>query len=69
VTAWKSGDAEQRLFSSAALVSVFAFQALSMTEVLIAARAEASMQMNLTIALLVVVGLRMSLPPPTTIRD
>ncbi len=66
---WRSGDAERRLFSSAALVSVFAFQALSMTEVLIAARVEASMQMNLTIALLVVIGLRMSLPPPATVRD
>jgi O-antigen ligase len=69
VTAWKSGDAERRLFSSAALVSVFAFQAVSMTEVLIAARAEASMQMNLTIALLIVIGLRISLPAPATIRD
>jgi O-antigen ligase len=69
VRTWRSGDAERRLFSSAALVSVFAFQAVSMTEVLIAARAEASMQMNLTIALLVVIGLRTSLPAPATVRD
>ena len=69
VRAWRSGDAELRLFSSAALVSVFAFHAVSMTEVLIAARAEASLQMNLTIALLVVIGLRTSLPAPATSRD
>ncbi len=64
VAAWKSGDREQRVLSSAALVSVLAFQTLSMTEVLIAARVHASMQMNLTIALIVVAGLRMALRPP-----
>jgi len=42
---------------------VAAFQILSMTEVLIAARAIASLRMNLAIALLVIGGLRMSLPP------
>jgi len=35
-----------------------------MTEGLIAARVQASLQMNLMIALLMVLGLRMSLPPP-----
>jgi O-antigen ligase len=60
--AWRSGDAERRLFSSAALVSVIAFQVLSMTEVLLAARVHASVRMNLLLALLVVAGLRMSLP-------
>ena len=62
VRAWRSGDAQQRLFSGAALVSVVAFQVLSMTEVLIAARVHASVRMHLTLALLVVGGLRMSLP-------
>jgi len=62
VRAWRTGGRQQRLFSSAALVSVAAFQILSMTEVLIAARAIASLRMNLAIALLVVGGLRMSLP-------
>ena len=66
VRAWRTGGRQQRLFSSAALVSVAAFQILSMTEVLIAARAVASLRMNLVIALLVVGGLRISLPPPTT---
>jgi O-antigen ligase len=62
VRAWRSGDRQRRLLSSAALVSVAAFQALSMTEVLLAARAEASLRMNLTLALLVVGGLRYALP-------
>jgi len=62
VRAWRSGDGQRRLFSSAALVSVVAFQVLSMTEVMIAARAIASLRMNLLLALLVVGGLRMSLP-------
>lgn len=58
--AWKTGDERGRLHASAALVSVLAFQALSMTEVLIGARVHASLRMNLTIALLVVYGLRMA---------
>jgi O-antigen ligase len=63
VPGWRSGDEQRRLFRTAALVSVVAFQVLSMTEVLLAARVHASMRMNLTLALLVVGGLRMSLPP------
>ena len=62
VRAWKSGDTQNRVFAGATLVSVLAFQMLSMTEVLIAARAVASLRMNLTIALLVVAGLRVSMP-------
>jgi O-antigen ligase len=62
VRAWRSGDEQQRLFRTAALVSVVAFQVLSMTEVLIGTRVQASMRMNLTLALVVVGGLRMSLP-------
>jgi O-antigen ligase len=68
VRAWRTGPAEARLFSSATLVSVAAFQALSMTEVLIGARVQSSLQMNLTIALLVLLGLRLSLPP-ADVRD
>jgi hypothetical protein len=64
VRAWRTGNGPQRVYAAAALMSVAAFQILSMTEVLIAARAQASLQMNLTIALLMVLGLRMSLPPP-----
>ena len=63
VRGWRSGDEQRRLLSTAALVSVVAFQVLSMTEVLIGTRVQASMRMNLTLALLVVGGLRMSLPP------
>jgi hypothetical protein len=66
VRAWRTGRREQRVYAAAALVSVAAFQMLSMTEVLIAARAQASLQMNMMIALLMVLGLRMSLPPPRT---
>jgi O-antigen ligase len=61
--AWRQGGPQQRLFSSAALVSIAAFQILSMTEVMIAARAVASLRMNLAIALLVIGGLRLSLQP------
>jgi O-antigen ligase len=60
--AWKAGHGEARLFSGAALTSVIAFLMLSMTEVLIGARVHASLRMNLTIALIVVGGLRMALP-------
>lgn len=64
VRAWRSGSREQRVHAAAALGSIAAFQILSMTEVLIAARAQASLQMNLLIVLVMVLGLRMSLPPP-----
>jgi hypothetical protein len=57
------------MFSSAALVSMMAFLALSMTEVLIGARVQASLPMNLTIALLVIAGLRMSLRAPAATTD
>ncbi|MGH9241636.1 MAG: hypothetical protein ACRD3G_26610, partial [Vicinamibacterales bacterium] len=68
VRARRSGSREQRVYAAAALGSVIAFQILSMTEVLIAARAQASLQMNLLIVLLMVLGLRMSLPPPETVK-
>ena len=69
VRGWRSGDEQQRLFRTAALVSVVAFQVLSMTEVLIGARVQASMRMNLTLALLVVAGLRMALPARYHAKD
>jgi O-antigen ligase len=69
VRAWNTGSNENRLFCGAALVSVAAFQILSMTEVLIGARVQAGLQMNLTIALLVLLGLRMSLPARPTLRE
>jgi O-antigen ligase len=69
VRAWRTGSREERVYAAAALVSVAAFQILSMTEVLIAARVQASLQMNLMIALLMVLGLRMSLPPPHSTRE
>jgi O-antigen ligase len=62
VRAWRSDDEQRRLFSSAALVSVVAFQVLSMTEVMIAARVIATVRMNLMLGLLVVGGLRYALP-------
>jgi O-antigen ligase len=63
VRAWRSDDEQRRLFAGAALVSAVAFHVLSMTEVLLATRVHASTRMNLMLALLVVLGLRMSLPP------
>lgn len=67
--AWKTGDRQQRLFSSATLVSAFALHALSMTEVMIAARVIGSLRMHLTIALILVVGLRLSLPAAASVRN
>ncbi len=69
IRGWRSSDREQRLFSRVSLVSVLAFHLLSMTEVLIGARVHSSLQMNLTIALLVLLGLRMSLPAPSENSD
>jgi O-antigen ligase len=65
--AWNMGTQVERLFGSAALVSVAAFHLLSMTEVLIGARVHGSLRMNLTVALLVVMGLRMSLRAPAAV--
>ncbi len=67
--AWRTGDREQRLFSGAALVSAFALHALSMTEVMIAARAIASLRMHLAIALLLAASLRFSLPAAAAAHD
>jgi O-antigen ligase len=66
IRAWKLGTGAGRLFTSATLVYALAFHVLSMTEVLIGARVQSSLQMNLTIALLTLLGLRASLPDPET---
>ena len=65
--AWKNGTQRERLFGSAALISVASFHLLSMTEVLIGARVHGSLRMNLTVALLVAIGLRMSLRAPVAV--
>ena len=54
---WRHGDARSRLAAAGAVWAVFAFLSLSMTEVLIGARVHASLRMNLTIGLVVVLGL------------
>ena len=61
VRTWRSGDGHRGLISGA-LVSAVAFQALSLTEMLLAARVHASLRMNLTLAVLIVGGLRFGLP-------
>lgn len=53
-----------RLRSSAALCAVLAFLALSTTEVLIAARVEASLRMNLLVVFVTVLALHVATPRP-----
>jgi O-antigen ligase len=57
VRASRTTDAERRLATTGVLGAVLAFLALSTTEVLIGARVHASLRMNLTIGLVVVLGL------------
>ena len=54
---WRRADASSRLAAAGAVWAVFAFLTLSMTEVLIGARVHASLRMNLTIGLVVLLGL------------
>ena len=65
----KGATREERLIGGATLVAVAGFHVLSMTEVMIGARVHAGLQMNLTIALLVVAGLRLSLPARAPARE
>jgi O-antigen ligase len=58
---WRRADRHNRLFIAGALWSVLAFLILSTTEVLIGARVHASLRMNLTIGLLVILGLQRAL--------
>jgi len=60
LSAGKHGDAQHRLYLSGALWAVLAFLVLSISEVLIGARVHASLRMNLTIALIVVLGLHVA---------
>jgi hypothetical protein len=54
---WRRAETRARLAAAGAVWAVFAFLTLSMTEVLIGARVTASLRMNLTIGLVVVLGL------------
>jgi O-antigen ligase len=57
---WRDGDRLGRLHSSAALSVILAFSVLSMAEAATAARFHAGLRMNLTVALLVIVGIHLS---------
>ena len=58
--AWKQADARYGLYAAGALWAVLAFLVLSISEVLIGARVHASLRMNLTIGLVVVLGLHIA---------
>jgi O-antigen ligase len=58
--AWKHGDAQRSLHAAGVLWAVLAFLVLSISEVLIGARVHASFRMNLTIGLVVVIGLHVA---------
>jgi len=58
--AWKRADPQYQLYAAGALWSVIAFLLLSISEVLIGARVHASLRMNLTIGLVVVLALHIA---------
>jgi len=58
--AWKRSDSQYRLYAAGALWAVLAFLILSISEVLIGARVHGSFRMNLTIGLVVVLGLHIA---------
>lgn len=60
VRAWRRADRQYRLYAAGALWAVVAFLVLSISEVLIGARVYASLRMNLTIGLVVVLGLHIA---------
>jgi len=60
---WRDGDRLGRLNSGAALCVLLAFFVHSMTDALIAARVHAGLRMNLTLALLVIYGIRLAAWP------
>jgi hypothetical protein len=62
VRQWWQGDRLGRLNSSAVFCFILAFFILSMTEAMLMARVHASLRMNLTLALLLVYGLRLVAP-------
>jgi O-antigen ligase len=57
---WRDGDMLGRVNSSAVLCLLLAFFVHSMTDVIVAARVHASLRMNLTLALLVIYGIRLA---------
>jgi O-antigen ligase len=58
--AWRRADAPYRLYAAGALWAIVAFLVLSISEVLIGARVHASFRMNLTVGLVVVLGLHIA---------
>jgi O-antigen ligase len=60
--AWRRADNDGRIQLSGALLAVIAFLVLSISEVLIGARVHASLRMNLTIGLVVVMALHAARP-------
>jgi O-antigen ligase len=60
LAAWRPAEARNRLFIVGAFWSVVAFLILSISEVLIGARVHASLRMNLTIGLIVVLALQVA---------
>jgi O-antigen ligase len=67
VRVWREGDVPMRIHAAAALCGVLAFLALSTTEVLIGARVHGSLRMNLTMGLVVVLGLHLATPTSRTV--
>ncbi len=63
LSAWRRADAHDRLLVAGAFWAVVAFLVLSMSEVMIGARVHASLRMNLTIGLVVVLGLHLASRP------
>lgn len=60
LVAWKRANPQYRLYAAGALWAVVAFLVLSTSEVLIGARVHASLRMDLTIGLVVVLGLHIA---------
>ena len=60
IGAWRRAEARGRVVMAGAVWAVLAFLVLSVSEVLIAARVIGSLRMNLTIGLVVVVGLHLT---------
>jgi O-antigen ligase len=58
--AWTRADPQYQLYAAGALWAVLAFLVLSISEVLIGAHVHASLRMNLTIGLVVVLGLHIA---------
>lgn len=59
---WRHGDRLGRLNSSGVLCVLLAFFVLSMTDAIVMARVHASLRMNLTLALLLIYGIRLAAP-------